>query len=511
MDAGSVDRFGRAEPMVDHVHHDLQDRRAEADRAGAADDEPRAAVCQDNGRRHHAGEPHPGAETPLRWVQVGLAEHVVHLHPGAWNDQPGAAARRCRERGGVPAAVHDADVCRRGRAERLGRSLAKRGAGRGGGLVHTAVGQQTAGGAPAVELPHEPGGAETRGLAHGLGQHGDPRGAPRRGHRPQTVEDSQREGDQEAPRRGGWIRDELAAPIGDAHGPAVDDAVGGEIGRGERASARQYGLAQAPPELTAVDRVGSFGRQLLQRPREVGHDHGLPLPEGTLDAVDLPALGLVAEDRLEDPVQERLLRVQGNPRPSELDGRSGELRPGQPAVAPVSGRQAGRHPRDGDRSGPDQEHLLRVLVEDDVDREHLGALAGRQSLAGHGDEEVEQAVGAVAGPVDEHEAAASRTGERALRDPGHECSGDARVDSVPALSEDSRSRLRCQRVAGGDGALHGKRVARPGARGQSGSSAARAGRARSAWRPRPPAARRPWRSRSPRPGRRGARRSWRRR
>ena len=71
--------------------------------------------------------------------------------------------------------------------------------------------------------------------------------------------------------------------------------------------------------VAAVDRVGPLGRQLLQRSREVGHDHTVPLPEGTLGAVDLPALGLVAEDRLEDPVQERLLRVQGNPRPSELD------------------------------------------------------------------------------------------------------------------------------------------------------------------------------------------------
>ena len=40
--------------------------------------------------------------------------------------------------------------------------------------------------------------------------------------------------------------------------------------------------------------------------------------------------------------------------------------------------------------------------------EHLAALARRQALAGDGDEEVEQAVGAVARAVDEHEAAGAR-------------------------------------------------------------------------------------------------------
>ena len=74
--------------------------------------------------------------------------------------------------------------------------------------------------------------------------------------------------------------------------------------------------------------------------------------------------------------------------------------------------------------------------------------------AGNRDEEVEQAVGAVACPVDEHEAACTGPGQRALGHPRRERRGDAGVDRVPALGEDPRARLGGQRVAGSDGAPH---------------------------------------------------------
>ena len=73
--------------------------------------------------------------------------------------------------------------------------------------------------------------------------------------------------------------------------------------------------------------------------------------------------------------------------------------------------------------------------------------------AGNGDEEVEQAVDAVARAVDEHEAARAGAGQRALGDPGRERGGDAGVDRVAALGEDPRAGLGRQRVPGGDRAL----------------------------------------------------------
>ena len=90
---------------------------------------------------------------------------------------------------------------------------------------------------------------------------------------------------------------------------------------------------------------------------------------------------------------------------------------------------------------------------------HLAPLAGRKARSRDGHEEVEQPVGAVTRPVDEHEAASARAGQRALGHPGDERRGDAGVDGVPSLGEDPRARLGCQRVAGGHGALHGGSVA----------------------------------------------------
>jgi hypothetical protein len=83
-----------------------------------------------------------------------------------------------------------------------------------------------------------------------------------------------------------------------------------------------------------------------------------------------------------------------------------------------------------------------------------------EAEAGNRREEVEDAGRSVASAVDEHEPAPAGPGQRALGDPRREPGRDARVDRVPARREDLRSRVRRQRVAGGDGALHGTSVTR---------------------------------------------------
>ena len=103
--------------------------------------------------------------------------------------------------------------------------------------------------------------------------------------------------------------------------------------------------------------------------------------------------------------------------------------------------EAGGRARHRAGRGADPEHLRRLAVEVDVDRLHLGRAAALAPEARGRDEEVEQAVAAVAGAVDEHEPAGPRPGQRALGHPRGERGRDARIDGVPALGEDARPGL----------------------------------------------------------------------
>ncbi len=124
MDARRRDRILHPEPVVDHVHHGLHDRAAQARRAGAAEDEMRLAVAQDDRRRHHAREPLSRLRGGRERLEVALAEHVVQVDPGAGDDEARARAGRRRQRRGVALVVDDAHVRRGGKAGRLGRRLA---------------------------------------------------------------------------------------------------------------------------------------------------------------------------------------------------------------------------------------------------------------------------------------------------------------------------------------------------------------------------------------------------
>ena len=94
-----------------HGVRDLRDRAGEANRAGAAEGEPRAAVLEHERRRHHARQPRAGARGAFA-DHVELAEHVVQLRAAA--EDPRAGAERRRERGGVAVGVDHGDVRRAG-------------------------------------------------------------------------------------------------------------------------------------------------------------------------------------------------------------------------------------------------------------------------------------------------------------------------------------------------------------------------------------------------------------
>jgi hypothetical protein len=131
----------------------------------------------------------------------------------------------------------------------------------------------------------------------------------------------------------------------------------------------------------------------------------------------------------------------------------------------------------GGRPDPVRDQVL--AVERDVDDGHgRRGEAGRKSAPGDRDEEIERAVGAVAGAVDEHEPAAAGPGERALGHPRDEAGRDAGVDRVAALRERACACLDGQRMAGGDGALHGDERTAPSRAGQEppASSRGRGGR-----------------------------------
>src|SRR5204862_8169948 len=117
------------------------------------------------------------------------------------------------------------------------------------------------------------------------------------------------------------------------------------------------------------------------------------------------------------------------------------------------GFKAGDRPGNTAGGSTDPEDLRRAPVERDVDGLHLPGRAG-ETLTGNGDEEVVQSNSARRRFADEQEAASAGTGERALRDPGHAGSGNARVDRVPAFAQHLGARLGGERVPGRHRAPH---------------------------------------------------------
>ena len=213
-------------------------------------------------RRHHAGEPRPGRGDS---VPVGSGRARRACCSAAPRSLARPTRSRCRSmprarrRSRSPSTTLMCVV--EGAPSGSGAALAERGARRRGGLLHTAVGQQPAGGARRGRArPTNPPPRSAPSLAHGLGQNGDPpRRLPGGAIGPSRSSTRRAKAIRRPPDEGGGFETNSQPPIGGAHGPPVDDAIGGEIGRGERPSTLQDGLAQAPAELTAVDRVGPLG------------------------------------------------------------------------------------------------------------------------------------------------------------------------------------------------------------------------------------------------------------
>ena len=152
------------------------------------------------------------------------------------------------------------------------------------------------------------------------------------------------------PDEGGGFETNSAPRRQRADGTAPDDAVGGEIGLGDRASRRLRDGAHAPRELAAVEharRPSAASHSSV--PARSSHDQRVPLAEGASRRRTALALGLVPEDDVEDLVEERLAGVEGNPGAGELERRREQLGPGQPAVEAVRLRRARHAPRHGTR------------------------------------------------------------------------------------------------------------------------------------------------------------------
>src|SRR5438105_9639551 len=190
---------------------------------------------------------------------------------------------------------------------------------------------------------------------------------------------------------------------------APDHPVLVQVAARQAAAARADVRDDGAPELAAVQRAGAVPRDRLERVGEAGQAEAVAAHETVpLTAVRLRAFGGVAEDRVEDRVQVRLRARELDPVAGELDRGREQLRPGELSAGAVRYLEAERRSGDGDGGGADPEDLRARAVEGDVDLLHRRPLGATAAKSGDGDEEVQQPGDAVAGAVDEDEAAAAR-------------------------------------------------------------------------------------------------------
>ena len=205
-------------------------------------------------------------------------------------------------------------------------------------------------------------------------------------------------------------------------------------------------------ELAAVEVVGALDSEPFERVRQLGHGEALADPQRLARPVERVALRRVAEQRIEDLVQEPLHVVEDDALAGELHGRREQVGPRHRSPAGGGFPEAENGAGNGHRHRARVEDLLRVAVVDD-DLDELRR-RGRGLALRDRHEEVEQLGARLGRVVDEQEAAAARTGERALADPRDGGRRDAGVHGVPARAQDVRSRRGGERVTGCQRASH---------------------------------------------------------
>jgi hypothetical protein len=176
------------------------------------------------------------------------------------------------------------------------------------------------------------------------------------------------------------------------HRAAADDTVLLQIFQRECAPARPHVLHEPLAERATVEDTGTLLRDQVERGGQVIHHEAVARVEPvSLRPVDRLALGLGAQDEVEDGVQVGLARAQLDAVAGELRRRRDQLRPGQLPVAAVRGVEARERTRHRVRGGADAEHLRRAAAcELDVHLFHRsGRLPGAKPEPRHGDEEVE--------------------------------------------------------------------------------------------------------------------------
>ena len=170
--------------------------------------------------------------------------------------------------------------------------------------------------------------------------------------------------------------------------------------------------------------------------------------------VDRAPFGVV-EEQIEDRVQVGLRRSQLDRRGRARSQASSSRRHGRCRTA-VSRLQPASAPGTAQEPGP-----TRKTCDDEPSKsmsiDSMGLPGSLQPLPGQRDEEVEQAIGSVLGPVDEQEPASRRPRQRARRPRGKR-RGEARVNSVAALGKDLGSGLGGEPVARGDRSSHHTRA-----------------------------------------------------
>jgi hypothetical protein len=331
-----------------------------------------------------------------------------------------------------------------------------------GGRLDGRIGKQAVGKTAPIEVALESRPASERRLAHYLCERGHRFDAAGRPGRAETVEDPKRERDEDSARRWRGIGDELERAVGSADRAAPDDAVLGQVLLRKQPAALAHGSTERTGERPPVEGDRTLGREQVECVREIRHRQPLAGSKGRAFAIDASPFALRAKGDVENRMEKCLLRIKVDAVPSHLCGRRNQFRPRDAAVQTMRLAETGHDPRDAARGAADPEELERVLVERDFDLVHCGRLGSGRAAPGNRDEEVEQAIAPIRGPVDEHEPARPRSGQRALRHPGDEPGRDAGVDRVSALLENPRARLRGQRVAGGHCASHAGEISGPG-------------------------------------------------